>query len=473
MVDVVIIGGGIIGCCVARELSKYKLDILLLDKQTELTEGTTKANSGIVHAGYDCTPGSLKAKLNVLGNEMFTKLVEELEIPYKKNGSMLLAFSEEEKQGLNKVMDKAVKNKVPDVTLLTKEQIKNMEPNINDSVVAAFFAPTGGIISSYEAAIAFAESAYINGVKFMLETKVETIKKIDGGYNITTNKGEIAAKTVVNAAGLFSDEINNMVSEKKYKIVPRKGEYLLYDKALKGFVNSTLFQMPTKFGKGILVTPTAHSNLIIGPSAEDIEDKYDKSTNADIMSTVLKIGSNSINALPQGIITSFSGLRANLPDYYDFVVEEAPDAKGFINTIGINSPGLSAAPAIGKMVCDMITDILSPQENSGFISQRKAITIFKELSFEEQNRLIKENNDYGKIVCRCESVTEGEIVEAIKRPLGATTVDGVKRRTRAGSGRCQGGFCGLKVMEILSRELGIPPYEVTKFGGNSKIIIKD
>ncbi len=473
MLDVVIIGGGIIGCCVARELSKYKVDVLLLEKQTELTEGTSKANSGIVHSGYDCTPGTLKAKLNVEGNHMFTKLAEELEIPLRRNGSLLVAFSEDEAQGLSKVMDKAVKNQVPDVVLLTKEQVLAKEPNLSDNTVAALFAPTGGVISSYEATIAFAESAYINGVKFQTETEVTAIAKIDGGYKITTNKGEFLTKTVVNAAGIHSDEINNMVSEKKYELFPRKGEYLLYDKALKDFVHSTIFQMPTPLGKGILVTPTVHYNLIIGPSAEDINDKYDKSTHAEVMNSVLKVGAKSIKSLPQGIITSFTGLRANLPHGDDFVIEEAEDAKGFINTIGINSPGLSAAPAIGKMVCDMLTAILNPAENKEFVSERKAITIFKELPLDVQNRLISENKNYGKIVCRCETVTEGEIVEAINRPVGATTIDGVKRRTRAGAGRCQGGFCSLKVMEILSRELNRPISDITKFGGNSNIIMKD
>ncbi len=476
MIDVIIIGGGVVGCAVARELSKYKLKIMLLEKETELSCGASKANSGIVHAGYDCTPGSVKAKVNLEGSKMFPKLCQDLEIPYRQNGSLVLAFSDEDDESVRKIYEKGIKNGVSGLEILTKEQVLEIEENISDQITSALYAPTGAIVSPYEATIAFAENAYENGVEFSLDTEVTSIEKIlengDTHYKVVTDKGEFLTKTVVNAAGVYADVMNNFVSETKYESYPRKGEYLLFDMASSGVVNSTVFQVPSAYGKGVLVTPTTHGNLMYGPSSENTEDKADKTTHADILEKVTETAKKSLKAFPQGVITSFVGLRACVKDGDDFIIGQPDDAKGFINAIGVNSPGLSSAPAIAVMIKDMVVSLLQPEENPGFISTRKAITIFRKLPKEEQNKLISQNSSYGKIVCRCETVTEGEIIEAIKRPVGATTVDGVKRRTRAGMGRCQGGFCSLKVMEILAKELDVTPKEITKFGGNSNIIAK-
>ncbi len=476
MIDVIIIGGGVVGCAVARELSKYKLKIMLLEKETEICCGASKANSGIVHAGHDCTPGTVKAKVNLEGSKMFPKLCQDLEIPYRQNGSLVLGFSQEDDESLKKIYEKGIKNGVSGLEILTKEQVQAIEENISDNITSALYAPTGGIVSPYEATIAFAENAYENGVEFSLETQVTGIEKItqngDTHYKVITNKGEFLTKTVVNAAGVYADVMNNFVSDTKYESYPRKGEYLLFDMASSGVVSATVFQVPSAYGKGVLVTPTTHGNLMYGPSSENTEDKDDKATHADILDKVTETAKKSLKAFPQGVITSFVGLRACVKDGDDFIINQPDDAKGFINAIGINSPGLSSAPAIAVMIKDMVITLLQPEENPDFISKRKAITVFRELSKDEQNQLISQNKSYGKIVCRCETITEGEIIEAIKRPVGATTVDGVKRRTRAGMGRCQGGFCSLKVIEILADQLGTSPKEITKFGGNSNIIVK-
>lgn len=474
MQDVIIIGAGIIGSATARELSKYNLNVLVLEKAAELSEGTTKANSGIVHAGYDCETGSLKAKLNVAGNKMYHQLSKQLGIPFVNNGSMVLSFSKSTDPLLDLLLEKAKANNVPDVSILTRAEALNLEPNLSDEVSKALYAPSGGIVSPYEASIAFAEIAYLNGVSFQFETEATQIQKLDDGcYQVTTNKGTFTAKVIVNAAGLYSDRMNNMVSETKYQITPRKGEYLLCDKSTQGLVTRTIFQLPTALGKGVLVTPTVHNNLLIGPSSSDIEDKEGLSTTAEILAQVVEKAALSIKGLPTNqYITSFAGLRAHILGNEDFIIGEAPDAKGFINAIAIDSPGLSAAPAIGLEIANLAAELLSPEPNATFKDERPAHMEFRNLPIDQQNELIAQNNLYGKIVCRCESITEGEIVDAIKRPLGATTLDGIKRRTRQSMGRCQGGFCGSKTLEILARELGISVYDVTKCGGESKVVYK-
>ncbi len=474
MEDVVIIGAGIVGCATARELSKYNLNVTVLDKNSDISEGTSKANSGLVHAGFDCEPNTLKAILNVKGNEMYTKLCEELDIPFRRNGAFVLCFDEADHNKIEKLYEKATKNQVPDVAILNKEEILKLEPNINENVYSALYAKSAGIISPYEATIAFAENSNVNGVKYKLNTKVTNIVKTDNGYKIETSQGEFETKYIINAAGIRSDEINNLISNQKYELFARKGEYVLFDRSAKGLVDKTIFQLPTSYGKGILVTPTVHNNILIGPSSDDIDNKCDLSTTQETIESVYQSASRVVNNISRrDTITTFSGLRANFTnDYSDFVIEEMEENKGFINAVGINSPGLSAAPAIAEMICDMVVKGLEPQKNQNFISKREGIKIFNELNIEEQNELITKNASYGKIICRCESITEGEIVDAINRPLGATTLDGVKRRTRTSMGRCQGGFCTSKVLEILARENKVDITEVTKFGGSSNILIK-
>ncbi|HDK7160023.1 TPA: NAD(P)/FAD-dependent oxidoreductase [Clostridium botulinum] len=471
MFDVTIIGSGVTGAAVARELSKYNLKTCVVEKAIDVANGTSKANSGIVHAGEDPIPGTLKAKMNVRGNEMFDKLQEEIDFPFKRNESFVLCFDEKDIEKLEELRQRGLKNGLPDtMEILNREEALKLEPNLSEYVVAALRLPTGGIVSPYEFNIALAESAAMNGVEFKLETEIIDIEKKEDGYILKTNKGDIKTKVVVNAAGVFGDKINNMVSEKKYHITARKGEYLLFDKTVGDMVQRTIFQLPTKMGKGVLVTPTADGNLLLGPTSVDVEEKDDLGTTREGLDTVAEKAKLSIKEIPmRQVITSFAGLRAH-EENSDFIIGEAEDAKNFINAIGIESPGLTSAPAIGEYIREMIVEKLKPEENKEFNPIRKDIPKFREMTNEERKEIIKENSAYGKIVCRCEVVTEGEIRDAIRRPLGAKTVDGIKRRTRAGMGRCQSGFCSNRIVEILAEELGIKRNEVTKFGGNSKIL---
>lgn len=471
MYDVVIVGAGITGCAIARELSKYKLKICVLEKCNDIGMGSTKANSAIIHAGEDPIPGTLKAKLNVIGNSMYGKLSEELDFDFERNGSLVLCFDEKDMKSLIELKERGIANGVPRMKILNREEVLEMEPNLSDSVVAALYLPTGGIVCPFGATVAFAENAYVNGVEFKLNTEVKNIIKTEDGYQLTTNVETLSSKVIVNAAGLFADDLNNMVSENKIKITPRKGEYCLFDKVTGNLISKTLFQLPTALGKGVLVTPTIHGNLLVGPDAEDIEDKEDLTTKKEALDYILDKAKLSIKEVPLGgIITSFCGLRAK-GNTGDFIIGEVEDAPNFINAASIESPGLSSAPAIAEMIREIIVDKLSPKENENFNPIRKGIIKFENLSNEERNNLIKNNPSYGKIICRCETVTEAEIIDCIRRPLGARDIDGVKRRTRAGSGRCQSGFCTSRVVDILCKELDKSKEEITKFGNKSNLII--
>ena len=472
MIDVIIIGGGIVGAAVAYELSKYQLKTTLLEKNQEVGMGTTKANSGIIHAGYDCQPGTLKAKLNVRGNELYDELTKDLNVHFRRNGSLVLAFSEEELERLNQLKVQGEINGVKDLRLLSQSEVLTMESHINPEVMAALYAPTAGIVFGCELTYALAEQAHANGVVFNLNTEVYAIKRIDDFYEVKTTKETYLAKAVVNAAGLYSDEINNWVNANKYQIKPRKGEYFLLDKEAKYIVDKTLFQLPSEKGKGILVLPTIHDNVLVGPSAEYIDDKEDLSTNQATLAKNIETASRSIPNLPMNLtITTFTGLRAAIEDHYDFIIEEV--GVGFINALGINSPGLTAAPAIGEHIRDLIIAYLKPTQNSNFIKSRNEGPLFHELSLDKQKELLAINPTYGRVVCRCEKITEKDITNAIHRPLGATTLDGLKFRVRTGSGRCQGGFCTTKLIEILANETGIKPWKVTKHGGNSALLVEE
>lgn len=473
MYDVIVIGAGVSGCAVARELSRYQVNVCVLEKCEDVCEGTSKANSAIVHAGFDADEGSLMAKLNVRGNEMMDKLTEDLDIPFKRNGSLVVCVRKDELDGLNTLYERGVKNGVKGLKILTKEEALAMEPNLSDNVEGALYAPTGGIICPFELTIAMAENANVNGVEFRFNTRVENIKKgTDDLWHLCTNNGEYVAKYVVNAAGVYADKIHNMVSEDKMHIIERRGDYYLLDKEVGGYVSHTIFPQPTKYGKGVLVTPTVHGNLLVGPTAIDIENKEGTATTAAGLDEVAaKAGENVKNIPLRNVITSFAGLRAHL-ERHEFVIEEVKDAPCFIDVAGIESPGLSASPAIGEMVAGMLREKMGLKEKTDFIATRKGITRTEGLSIEEMNELIKKNPAYGTIVCRCESITEGEILDAIHRPLGARSLDGVKRRTRAGMGRCQAGFCSPRTMEILGRELGFTFEEITKSGGKSNIVIE-
>lgn len=471
MYDMIIIGAGVSGCAVARELSRYKLKICVVDKETDVGEGTSKANSAIVHAGFDATPGSLMAKLNVQGNHMMEDVARELDFPFRRNGSMVVCQNKEEVPGLERLLERGRQNGVEGMEILLREEALKLEPNLADSVYAVLRIPSGGIVCPFHMTIAYAENAAENGVEFRLGTEVRQIHKTDGGYRVDTDKEVFDTKCVINAAGVYADVFHNMVSEKKIHITPRKGGYCLLDKSAGMIVSHTIFQLPTPMGKGVLVTPTVHGNLLVGPTATDIEDKEGTYTTAQEIQTLIERSGKAVKNIPmRQVITSFAGLRAH-EDGNEFVIGEVDDAKGFIDVAGIESPGLSSAPAIGLYVRDLVVDLLNPEKKEDFISRRKGFTSFANLTKEEQKELICENPAFGRVVCRCETVTEGEILEAIHRPLGATTLDGVKRRTRAGMGRCQAGFCTPRVMELLARELQIPLEDVRKNGMNSKLIV--
>lgn len=474
MYDIIVIGAGVTGTCVARELSKYQVKMCVIDKADDVASGTSKANSGILHAGYDCKPGSLMAKLNVRGNELMYQLAEELDFDVKNNGSLIVCTVEAERGKLDVLLDQAVKNGVPGCRIVEKEELLAMEPNLTPNAVAALYAPTGGIMCPFSLAIAMGENAAVNGCEFKFETEVTDIVKKDDYYEVVTDQGTFETKAVVNAAGVYADKMHNMVSEKKMKIVARKGEYLLMDKEMGDYFSATIFPLPGKMGKGVLTAPTVHGNLFVGPSATDIEDKEGVNTTQEIIDDLISKASNSHltkDRLPMNkVITSFAGLRAH-EENHEFIVEEVADAPGFFDAAGIESPGLSSSPAIAEMLVGLIQDKYNFAKKEDFVAKRKGIVRMESLSLEEKNALIKEKPEYGSIVCRCEMVTEGEIMDAINRPLGARSLDGVKRRTRQGMGRCQAGFCTPRTMEILSRELGIPMTQISKKGKGSELLV--
>lgn len=471
MYDVMIIGAGVCGSAAARELSRYQLKIGVLEKGEDVCSGTSKANSGIVHAGFDAKPGSLMAEMNVKGNAMMEELSKELDFSFERIGSLVLCFQEEDLDKLEDLKHQGEKNGVPDIQIIRQEALREMEPNISHEAVAALYAPTGGIVCPFGLNIALAENAAMNGVDFFFDKEVERIEKSEEGYRVITGDQVFETKCIINAAGVYADVFHNMVSEQKIHITARKGEYYLLDRSVGDHVNHTIFQLPGKYGKGVLVTPTVHGNLLVGPTAKDIENKEGTNTTAEGMEEVAKKAVRSVEGLPlRQVITSFTGLRAH-EEGHEFIIEEVKDAPGFFDCAGIESPGLTSAPAIGVRLAELVSQKLHPEKKEDFISKRKGILNPQKLSREEWRELVKENPAYGTIICRCESVTEGEILDAIHRPLGARSLDGVKRRTRAGMGRCQSGFCAPKTMEILSREWKIPMEELTKAGGNSKLLV--
>ncbi len=470
--DVIIIGAGVSGSAVARELSRYKLNVCVLEKGEDVCSGTSKANSAIVHAGFDAAEGSLMAKLNVRGNEMMGDLAKDLDIPFKRNGAMVVCIHPEEKEGLKDLLNRGVANGVKELRIIDGDEARAIEPNLSDEVCAALYAPTSGIICPFMLNIAMAENANVNGVDFFFNTEVEELHSENGVWKLRTSNGEYKTRYVINAAGVYADYFHNMVSEKKIHITGRRGDYCLLDKEAGNLVSHTIFPQPTKLGKGVLVSPTIHGNMIVGPTAVDVENKEGNNTTAAGINDLIAKASQNVKDIPmRQVITSFAGLRAH-EDHHEFIIGEAEDAKGFIDVSGIESPGLTSSPAIGEYVREIMVGLLHPEEKEEWIGTRKGILNPSDLSLEERNELIKKNPAYGRIICRCESVTEGEIIDAIHRPLGARSLDGVKRRTRAGMGRCQAGFCSPRTMEIINRELGIPYEKITKSGGDSRMVLE-
>ena len=468
MTDVVVIGAGVVGGAVARKLTEYNLKVCIVEKCSDVAMGATRANSAIVHAGFDAKPGTLKALLNVRGSKMMKAYAEELGVKYKNNGSLVVGFNDEDRATLTELCERGKNNGVDGVEVLNREQILAIEPNIGDSVTCALLAPTGAIICPYELCVATVGNAMDNGAELKLNFDVKAIEKTENGYKVISgSKDAVEARYVVNCAGVYSDVIAGLAGDESFSVNPRRGEYMLLDKECGSLVSHTIFRCPSKMGKGILVSPTVDGNLLLGPTAEDIEDKEDRATTAKGLGAVREQASEQVRGINLGkVITSFTGLRS-VGSTGDFIININD---GFINCAGVESPGLSSAPAIAEYVLELIEKSGERLEkNPDFKGTRAPAHYFSELSDEEKNAVIEKHPEYAHIICRCELVSEGEILEAIRTNPKATTLDAVKRRTRSGMGRCQGGFCSPYVVEILARELGCDYTEITKFGGESYI----
>ena len=466
MYDVVIIGGGVIGGNIARELSKYKLKVCMLEKEDDVSCGCSKANSGIVHGGYADKPGTLKAKLCVKGNRMFEQLEKELNFGYRKTGSLVLAFSDEEKESLEKLYEYGIENNVEGLKIINGEEILKMEPHLNKDVKWALYCENAGVCSPYEFTIALIENAIKNGMELRLNEEVIGIEKVGDVFKVKTNKDTIEARYVINAAGVYSDKISNMVGEDYFHIIPRKGEYIIFNKDQAYLVDKVIFQVPTKKGKGILVTTTYHGNLLIGPDAEQVASKDDVSTTEESLRKIAEAARHSVSDFDmKKAITSFAGVRPT-SSTKDFIVEETK-VKGFLNVTG-DSPGLTSSPAIAKMVIDILKDSgLKLDKNENFEPYRKPIVIRKGKDFKgDINALDPEKH----IICRCETVTEAEIVDALTREIKISSIDAIKRHTRAGMGMCQGAFCGPRVRKLIAETLNIKEEDVKGRGPKSSDI---
>lgn len=470
MYDAVIIGGGAVGCAVARYLSRYRLSICLVERGEDVCVGTSKANSAICHAGFDAPVGSAKARFNVEGSRMMEGLSQELDFPYRRCGSLVLCFDEAELPHLRELLERGVQNGVEGLEILDRAALRALEPAVSDKAVAALWAPTGAVLCPFGMTIALAENAAANGCGFRFNTEVARIERRDGFFRLHTGGDCIDTRVVISAAGVYGDALHNQLCADKLTIVPRRGEYCLLDRTCGQMVQHTIFQLPSAMGKGVLVTPTVHGNLLVGPTAVDQPDKDRTATTAEGLRSVAETAAKSVENLPmRDVITSFAGLRAHLSGPEDdFIVGESTD--GFFEAVGIESPGLSSAPAIGRYLAELAAAKLHAAEKKDFIAQRRDMPHPREMDFASRQDLIARDPAYGQVICRCEGVTEGEIRDAIRRVPGARSLDGVKRRVRAGMGRCQGGFCGPKVMELLSRELHVPITALTKGGGESRLL---
>ncbi len=470
MYDAVIIGGGAVGCAVARYLSRYRLSICLVERGEDVCVGTSKANSAICHAGFDAPVGSAKARFNVEGSRMMEGLSQELDFPYRRCGSLVLCFDEAELPHLRELLERGVQNGVEGLEILDRAALRALEPAVSDKAVAALWAPTGAVLCPFGMTIALAENAAANGCAFRFNTEVARIERRDGFFRLHTGGDCIDTRVVISAAGVYGDALHNQLCADKLTIVPRRGEYCLLDRTCGQLVQHTIFQLPSAMGKGVLVTPTVHGNLLVGPTAVDQTDKDRTATTAEGLRSVAETAAKSVENLPmRDVITSFAGLRAHLSGPEDdFIVGESTD--GFFEAVGIESPGLSSAPAIGRYLAELAAAKLHAAEKEDFIAQRRDMPHPREMDFASRQDLIARDPAYGQVICRCEGVTEGEIRDAIRRVPGARSLDGVKRRVRAGMGRCQGGFCGPKVMELLSRELHVPITALTKGGGESRLL---
>lgn len=470
MYDVVIIGAGVVGGMIARALSAYDLKICIAEKKNDVATGASCANSGIVHAGFDAKVGTLKAKMNVRGAEMMPQIAKELGVKYKNNGSLVIGFNEQDRKTIEELYERGQKNGVKSLRIVEKKELQGMEPMLSENVICALYAPTAGIICPYELTIAAVGNAMDNGAELLLNFEVQEIRSKEDGYEVCSKEQVLETKCVINAAGIYSDKIAEMAGDTSFQVHPRRGEYILLDRACGNLVSHTIFRTPSKMGKGILVTPTVDGNLLTGPTSVDIADKEDTSATADGFETIIRQAREHVPEIPyQKTITSFCGLRS-VGSTGDFIIN-APK-RGFINVAAIESPGLTSAPAIAEYVSVLLKEQgadLIPK--SDYQPMRESQHRFRDADIREKNEMIKKDKSFGKVICRCETVTEGEILQAIRTNPGARDLDGVKRRTRSQMGRCQGGFCGPQIVEILAKELGIPYEDVTKSGEGSPITL--
>lgn len=467
MYDVAIIGSGITGSACAYFLSKYRLKIAVIEKNNDVCCGTTKANSAIIHAGYDPHPETLMAKLNVKGSAMAKEICAKLDVPYNQIGSLVVAFSEEETKTVEELFERGNANGVPDLKILNREELKEAEPMISDEALCALYAPSAAIVNPWEYGLAMAETAVRNGAEILLESEVTSIKKENGVFKITAGEKEIEAKYVINAAGVNCDDVHNMIAPPKFKVIPSAGEYYLLDKSEGKRARHVIFQCPNKDGKGVLVSPTVHGNLIVGPNA-DARDKDDTSTKTRCLDFVREKAVKSVPSINfRENIRNFTGVRA-ATEIDDFIIEFA--CEGFLDLAGIKSPGLSAAPAIAELAVKMLGESgLALEEKESFTDERTHLR-FKHLSDEEKNNAVKKNSAYGRVICRCETITEGEIIDALNSPIPPVSLDGIKRRAGTGMGRCQGGFCGPKVLEIMAKYKN-EPFEAVLQDNTGSVIL--
>ena len=469
--DVVIVGAGVIGSMICRELTKYDLKTCMLEKGNDVCVGASKANSGIVHGGYEPEPGTLKAKLNTDGVEKLFSTAADLNVPIKRNGSLVCAFGKDEEEHLSLLYERGIVNGIQKLQIIDGDRARELEPMLSEKVSAALYVPTAGIVCPYELTIAAAGNAIDNGATLLTSFEVNAIEKTEEGFTVRSADGRsVECKYVINCAGAYSDKIASLVGDNSFEIIPRAGEYLLLDKNEGKRVSHTIFQVPTSEGKGILVSPTVDGNLLTGPTANKVEKPDNKETTQGGIDTVIRLASKSVPTVAfRSVITSFSGVRSSEKSG-DFIIEESRFAPNFINVAAIDSPGLTCSVSIAEYVVELLKEMGMPVlPNPDFNGKREDPHAFKKMTDEEKNEYIKTHPAYGKIVCRCETVTEGEIRDAIKRNPPASDVDGVKRRTRSGMGRCQGGFCMPYVMKLIAEERGISKNDVTKNGGSSLV----
>lgn len=470
MFDVAIIGGGIIGCATAERLSRYRLKTAVIERAPDVADGTTKANSGIVHAGYDAPPGTKMAELNRKGADMMPAECSRLDVPLRQTGSYVLAFSAEDEVRLQQLLDRGRQNGVPGLEILNGETLRGREPALSSAVRAALWAPTAAVVDPFQLCAAYAEVAVANGTEFLLGTQVRSLRWEGDHWRIGTSQGPVEATYVVNAAGVHADRIQEMAGKREFTIRPVRGEYYLMDKDLGGLVGAVIFQCPGPRGKGVLVAPTVHGNLLIGPSADPVENSDDTATTQAGLHFVRATAARSVPDINyREAIRNFAGVRAN-SDVGDFIIGMSESAPQFLNLAGICSPGLSASPAIAREAAEILAAaglVLVPREDAA--SARQVVRM-KNLPAAEKERMIAENPLYGRVLCRCETITEGEICDALSRQPQPQTVDGIKKRCGTGMGRCQGGFCQPRIVELIARELGVPPEEVLLDGDGSWIV---